>query len=75
MSVTTANSSKSLFGSIAARPATRRSWVAGALDSIQRRRFVAARASHERQEPTDGYIDRHGQLRLDASTLVALARR
>ena len=75
MSVTTANSSKSVFGSIAARPATRRSWITGALDSLQRRRFVAARASHERADRTDGYIDRHGQVRLDASTLVAFARR
>ena len=75
MSVTTANPSRSSFGPVTARPATGRGWVAAALDSIRRRRHLAARQSHEREERTDGYIDRHGHVRLDASTLVAFNRR
>jgi hypothetical protein len=75
MSITTANSSTSSFGSSPARPAAGQSRVARALRRIQRRRYLAARRAHERQDLTDGYIDRHGQVQNDASALVAFAQR
>jgi hypothetical protein len=75
MSVTTAHSTQSLSSSRTVRPKNGRNRAAALRRRMQRRRFLAARRASERQDRTDTYIDRHGRMQLDASTLVAFAQR
>lgn len=75
MTVTTAHSTQSLSSSRTVRPRNGRNLAASFRRRVQRRRFLAARRAHEQQDLTDAYIDRHGRMQLDASTLVAFAQR
>jgi hypothetical protein len=75
MSVTTAHSTQSLSSSGTVRRRKARNRAAALRRRVQRRRFLAAQRAYERRDLTDAYIDRHGRMQLDASTLVAFAQR
>lgn len=40
-----------------------------------RRRYLAAKRAHEREDRTDAYVGRRGHLDVDSRTLVAFNRR
>jgi len=75
MSVAATTSSQPVTGSTRTRSVRRRSRVAAVRDRVRRQRSLAARRAHEREDVTDGYLDRHGVRWIDNATWSASAYR
>ena len=58
----------------APRPGVDGARVTGWRRAIERRRYAAAKAAHDREQVTDAYVDRHGTVEL-ADSLVAFGQR